>query len=123
MMGGNKGKRNWEKGTDRFEYMMIVSKTDYVKRVFLYEWDLTTAVLTARTDTPEYKIEEIRRQTQIAWREGGRLLPGTHGIRSPASGSSGDHSVAHVTVTAHNNFRVPNPVCSGARALPCHGGA
>ena len=36
MMGGNKGRRMWEKGADTFEYMMIVSKTDYVK-VSLYE--------------------------------------------------------------------------------------
>ena len=70
--------RGWEVGkvTDRFEYTKIVSKANYVKNVFLYEWDLTIAVLTARTDTPEYMIEETQRQTQ--------MLGGGEGRRTPA---------------------------------------
>ena len=110
------------KVTDRFEYTKIVSKANYVKNVFLYEWDLTIAVLTARTDTPEYMIEETQRQTQMLGGGEGRRTPACDIIcpvpwtRSRVRKPAGTPSAVNVTASAHDNFRVPNPVCPRARA-------
>lgn len=109
------------KVTDRFEYTKIVSKANYVKNVFLYEWDLTRAVLTARTDTPEYDRRNTTPNAN-AWGREGRRTPACDiicpvpWIRSRVRKPAGTPSAVNVTASAHDNFRVPNPVRPRARA-------